>query len=157
MEDETLAAAPRPPRRAAASPTRAAGALSAVVGIVVGVVLGLILAGLIDDNPFSDANEVIYREITVRSVTANADAICWSAEPTRRDAPQECAILSLDPASNVPREGDRVVVGVVDLRAPDGVTAKQVIFAGQLGAAPGAPAATPPTDAASPSPSPTST
>ena len=80
-------------------------------------------------NPFSDANEVVFRDVIVSDVTEARDSLCWSEDPQRRDAPQECAILALDPAIEPPQPGDAVTIGIVQLRAPDGTEAQQVVHA----------------------------
>jgi hypothetical protein len=114
---------------------RARPPLFALVGLLVGVVLGLVLAGVLAGNPFSDTNRVTYQDIVVGSI--EPDRICWSADPDRRDADQECAILAVDPSLAVPQVGDSVTVGVVPMRAPDGSTFRQVAWVGGRGTSPG--------------------
>jgi hypothetical protein len=99
-------------------------------------------------NPFSSANEVAYRDVVVASVTGDADQLCWSDDPDRRDAPQTCAILALDPELEVPAAGDVVTIGVVELRPPDGAELRQVVYV-----APAAADAPVGTDVGTPTPS----
>jgi hypothetical protein len=98
-----------------------------LVGLLVGVIAGFVLAWLIGGNPFSTANEVVYREVVVNSVSPNVDQLCWADEPERRDSPQTCAILALDPELEVPEPGDTVVIGLVDFDTPDGSEFTQVV------------------------------
>jgi hypothetical protein len=98
-----------------------------LIGLAVGLVLAIVLLWVWRGNPFSAANEVRYSDVVVGSVTGDADQICWSAEPDRRDAPQTCAILALDPEIEVPEQGDLVTIGLVELRTPDGTELTQVV------------------------------
>jgi hypothetical protein len=98
-----------------------------LIGLLVGLILGIALIWGLRGNPFSSANEVVYTEVVVGSVTSQADQICWSEDPERRDAGQTCAILALDPALDVPAEGDLVTIGLVDFRTPDGAEFSQVV------------------------------
>ena len=102
----------------------------ALVGVLVGVVIGFGLAWGIGGNPLSDRNEVVYREVTVNSVSPAEDQICWADEPDRRDSPQTCAILALDPEVPVPSPGATVMIGLVDLDTPDGAEFRQVVHLG---------------------------
>ncbi len=102
----------------------------ALVGVLVGVVIGVGLAWAVGGNPLSDRNEVVYREVTVNSVSPEEDQICWADEPGRRDSPQTCAILALDPEVPVPSPGVTVMIGLVDLDTPDGAQFRQVIHLG---------------------------
>ena len=98
-----------------------------LIGAVVGVLAGFALAWAVGGNPFATANRVEYREVTVNSVSAAADQLCWADDPDRRDSPQTCAILALDPALEVPEPGDAVVIGLVELDTPDGAEFSQVV------------------------------
>lgn len=97
-----------------------------------GLIVGALLAGIgliaVGGNPFSDANDVVYREIVVSEISDAGDQICWSTEPGRRDAPQECAILAIDPAAAAPEDGERVTVGLVRLKPPVGEGVQQVVY-----------------------------
>jgi hypothetical protein len=100
-----------------------------LIGLGIGFLLGLGLAWAVGGNPFSALNEVEYIDVVVGTVTEDADQICWSDDPERRDAGQTCAILALDPALDVPEVGDAVTLGVVDIRTPDGAEFTQVVHA----------------------------
>lgn len=110
-------------------PMGGATPLGAGVG---GLVVGALLAGIglvaIGGNPFSDANDVTYRDVVVSEISDAGDQICWSTEPGRRDAPQECAILAIDPAAAAPEDGETVTIGLVRLRPPDGRGVQQVVY-----------------------------
>jgi hypothetical protein len=107
---------------------RRAGPTSLVlIGLLLGLVLGFILAWVLGGNPLSQANEVVYTEVMVGSVTEDADQICWAEDPDRRDSGQTCAILALDPELDVPEEGDVVTIGIVEFRTPDGSEFTQVV------------------------------
>lgn len=110
-----------------AAATRPAPALYVLVGLAIGVLAGFALAWLLGGNPLSAENQVSYTELTVASVSEEGDRLCWAEEPERRDSPLQCAILALDPTADVPEEGNRVVAGLVDLRAPDGTELRQVV------------------------------
>lgn len=101
-----------------------AGVIGAVVGAVALFVLIVVLAG----NPFSSTNEVQFRRITVASVTEEEDSVCWRVDPERRDSPQECAVLALDPAASLPERGERLVVGVLILDPPDGDAIRHLVY-----------------------------
>lgn len=119
------AAQPAPQRRGMGGATPLGAGLA---GLIVGALLagiGLIAVG---GNPFSDANDVVYREIVVSEISDAGDQICWSTEPGRRDAPQECAILAIDPAAAAPEDGERVTVGLVRLSPPSGDGVQQVVY-----------------------------
>ena len=120
------------PEAQAGRPRRArAGATPLGAGLA-GLIVGALLAGIgliaIGGNPFSDANDVVYREIVVSEISDAGDQICWSTEPGRRDAPQECAILAIDPAAAAPEDGERVTVGLVRLKPPTGDGVQQVVY-----------------------------
>jgi hypothetical protein len=122
----------------------AIGAGAVLAGFVLAAVLLLAIGG----NPFSDTNEVVYRDITVGSVSPGADQLCWSDRPGQRDAPQQCAILTLDPEGEVPEPGDEVTAGLVRLSTPDGEERLQIIFVSDAAATPGEqPSPEPGTDA----------
>lgn len=104
-------------------------AKAALIGGLVGFVVGLLLMIIWMGNPFSTANEIRYETLTVASVSGEQGRLCWSESPEDRDAPQECAILTLDPQSSVPEEGDTITAGLVDIGAPDGTTRTQIIYA----------------------------
>lgn len=97
------------------------------VGLLLGAVIMTVVWIAVAGNPFSDVNEVVFRDVVVSDVTESRDSLCWSQDPQRRDAPQECAILALDPALEPPQPGDALTIGVVQLRTPDGTEAQQVI------------------------------
>jgi hypothetical protein len=99
----------------------------ALLGVLFGLVVGFGAAWAVGGNPLSARNEVSYREVVVNSVSAAADQLCWADDPDRRDSPQTCAILALDPALEVPEEGDTVVIGLVELDTPDGAEFTQVV------------------------------
>lgn len=105
-----------------------------LVGLLVGAAIMAIVWLLIGGNPLSDSNEVLYREVVVADVTEERDSMCWSQDPQRRDSPQECAILALDPAVESPQPGDALTIGLVQLRPPDGTEAQQVVYAAPAGA-----------------------
>ena len=99
-----------------------------LVGLVIGALALTAVWVAVAGNPLSDANEVTYVDITVASVNETEDSVCWSENPRRRDAVQLCAILALDPKARVPEVGDRVTVGVVSLRPPDGNETRHVVY-----------------------------
>ena len=99
------------------------------VGLLIGAAIMTIVWIVVAGNPLANTNEVVFRDIVVSDVTDDLDSLCWSQDPQRRDAPQECAILALDPALEPPQPGDALTIGVVQLRAPDGTEAQQVIHA----------------------------
>jgi hypothetical protein len=98
-----------------------------LIGLLVGLVLGFAAAWLLGGNPFSQANDVVYTEVVVGSVTEEADQICWAEDPERRDSGQTCAILALDPEIEVPEQGEVVTIGIVEFRTPDGAEFTQVV------------------------------
>jgi hypothetical protein len=98
-----------------------------LIGLLVGAVAGFALAWVVGGNPLSTVNEVAYREVIVNSVSADADQLCWADDPERRDSPQTCAILALDPALDVPAPGDTVMIGLVEFDTPDGAEFTQVV------------------------------
>ena len=100
-----------------------------LVGLLLGAVIMTAIWVGVAGNPLSDANEVIFREITVADVSEPRDSICWSDDPQRRDATQQCAILALDPEQQIPDPGDLVLVGVVTLRPARGEQRLQVVYA----------------------------
>lgn len=108
----------------------AAGAM----GLLVGAAVVFVLLWIVGGNPFSSVNEVEYREIVVEDISDDGDQICWSTDPGRRDAPQDCAILTMDPAAAAPEEGERVTIGIVEVDPPDGEARTQVVYV--RGAAP---------------------
>lgn len=113
-------------------PRRPMGGATPLGAGLAGLVVGALLAGIglvaIGGNPFSDANDVTYRDVVVSEISDAGDQICWSTEPGRRDAPQECAILAIDPAAAAPEDGETVTVGLVRLRPPDGRGVQQVVY-----------------------------
>jgi hypothetical protein len=121
----------------------AIGAGAVLAGFVLAAVLLLVVGG----NPFSDTNEVVYRDITVGSVSPGEDQLCWSDRPGQRDAPQQCAILTLDPEGEAPEPGDEVTVGLVRLSTPDGEERLQIIFVSEAAATTGEPSPEPGADA----------
>jgi hypothetical protein len=125
---------------------RARPPLFVLTGLVLGVIVGFLLAALLAGNPFSTANRVTYTDITIGSL--QDDQVCWSIEPGRRDSPQNCAILALDPSLALPQVGDLVTIGIVELRTPDGDQFRQVIWMSSAGSGPfpasPAPGETPP-------------
>ena len=106
-----------------------------LVGLLIGAAIMTIVWVLIGGNPLSDSNEIVYREVVVADVTEERDSMCWSQDPQRRDAPQECAILALDPTVESPQPGDALTIGLVQLRPPDGTEAQQVVYAAPAGGA----------------------
>ena len=98
------------------------------VGLLLGAVIMTAVWVGVAGNPLSDANEVVFSEIRVADVSEARDSICWSENPARRDARQQCAILALDPEQDVPEPGDRVVVGVTTLRPSRGDQRIQVVY-----------------------------
>lgn len=109
--------------------SRANRGRAAFVALLVGLVVGIVLVWSLGGNPLSNANEVVYQEVTVGSVSEAEDQICWSTGPSDRDEERTCAILALDPQATVPSEGDDVTIGVVDISAPGGQSQRQVVFA----------------------------
>ena len=111
-------------------PRRAPGSRISVllVGLIVGA---LIMTGVwvgIAGNPLSDENEVVYEEITVTDVNLDKNTVCWSEDPSRRDAGQVCAILALDRAQQPPAPGQDVTIGTVMLRPPDEETSRYAVY-----------------------------
>lgn len=102
-------------------------------GFLVGLILGFVLAWVLGGNPFSSANEVVYTDVVVGSVSEEADRICWAEDPERRDSDQTCAILALDPELDVPQAGDTVTIGIVEFRTPDGSEFTQVVHVAPAG------------------------
>ena len=98
-----------------------------LVGLLLGAIIMTVVWVAIAGNPLSDDNEVVFRDVVISDVTEARDSLCWSEEPQRRDAPQECAILALDPAIDPPQPGDALTIGLVQLRTPDGTEAQQVV------------------------------
>jgi hypothetical protein len=126
-----------------------------LIGLLVGALAAIVLLWVLLGNPFSSANEVVYTDVVVGSVTAAADQLCWAEDPDRRDSPQTCAILALDPEIAVPEPGDVVTIGLVDFRTPNGAEFQQVVHLApaqdpDLGASPAptgtGPGGTDPTD-----------
>lgn len=101
----------------------------ALIALAVGFVLGAALIIFIGGNPFSTSNEVTYMDVTVASVSDEADTLCWTTEPSDRDEAQPCAILALDPQASVPQEGAFVTIGLVDIAAPGEQTRTQIVYA----------------------------
>lgn len=98
-----------------------------LIGLAVGLVLAVLLLWVTRGNPFSSANEVLYSDVVVGSVSDEAGRLCWAEDPDRRDSPQTCAILALDPEIEVPEPGDLVTIGLVELRTPAGDELSQVV------------------------------
>jgi phosphoribosylglycinamide formyltransferase-1 len=112
----------------------------ALIAFAVGLIAGAALLVFIGGNPFSTSNEVMYMDVTVASVSDEADTLCWTTAPSDRDDAQPCAILALDPQVSVPEQGSFVNIGVVDIAAPGEQTRTQIVYA--------APAEEEPTDPA---------
>ncbi len=110
------------------APARRLGPTSyLLIGLVIGLIAAVVLLWVTRGNPFSSANEVRYTDVVVGSVSDQADRLCWAEDPDRRDSPQTCAILALDPEIEVPVAGDRVTIGLVELRTPAGDELSQVV------------------------------
>jgi hypothetical protein len=127
MSDYSDSAYDHEPADEAGGSRRAGPTSYVLIGLLVGLIGGFILAWVLGGNPFSRANEVVYTDVVVGSVTADADQICWAEDPDRRDSGQTCAILALDPELDVPEEGDVVTIGIVEFRTPDGSEFTQVV------------------------------
>jgi hypothetical protein len=119
--DEAIATEADEPR------TRLGPTSYVLIGLLLGVIAGFGLAWLVGGNPLSTANQVEYSEVVVNSVAEDAGQLCWADDPDRRDSPQTCAILALDPTLEVPERGDTVVIGLVQLETPDGEELTQVV------------------------------
>ena len=134
-DDEPAAAAPAYARPSA---RRGAGGATPLGAGLAGLVIGALLAGigltLIGGNPFSDVNDVVYQQVVVADISEQGDVLCWPKDPQDRGSDRSCAILALDPAAAVPAEGERITVGLVRLRPPDGKVVTQAVYA--RGAAP---------------------
>jgi hypothetical protein len=118
---------PPPGNGEGAGATRLGPTAFGLIGAAIGLVLGFALAWAVGGNPFSDTNEVVYRDVIVGSITEAADQLCWAQDPDRRDSQQECAILALDPALEVPQPGQAVTIGIVEVATPDGDEFTQVV------------------------------
>lgn len=133
--DDEPAAAPAHARPAA---RRGAGGATPLGAGLAGLVIGALLAGigltLIGGNPFSDVNDVVYQQVIVADISEQGDVLCWPKDPEDRGSDRSCAILALDPAVAVPTEGERITIGLVKLRPPDGKVVTQAVYA--RGAAP---------------------
>ena len=107
-------------------PRREAGSRVSVLfaGLIVGALVMTAVWVGIAGNPLSDNNEVVYEDITVTSVNLDRNTVCWSEDPSRRDAGQVCAILALDRAQQPPTPGQDVTVGTVMLAPPDEETSR---------------------------------
>jgi hypothetical protein len=99
-----------------------------LVGLLLGAVIMTAVWVGVAGNPLSDANEIVFSDIRVADVSEARDSICWSENPARRDARQQCAILALDPEQDVPEPGDRVTVGVTTLRPTRGDQRIMVVY-----------------------------
>ena len=99
-----------------------------LAGLLVGALLAGIVLIAVGGKPFYDANDVTYREIVIEDISDAGDQVCWAREPGRRDAPQDCAILAIDPAAAQPEEGERVTIGLGRLRPPEGDSVLQVVY-----------------------------
>ncbi len=99
----------------------------ALLALLIGFVLGIMVMFLFTGNPFSSANEVSYMDVTVASIGESDDSLCWSSDPDDRDAPQECAILALDPQQQQPAVGDMVSIGIVEIAPPGQETRTQIV------------------------------
>ena len=106
-----------------------------LIGLVLGFLLGLVLLFVVAGNPFSSANEVTFREVVVGSVSPEEDTLCWSQDPDDRDQARTCAILALDPQSEVPAVGDFVTIGVVEIAPPGEESQRQVVYSAPSDAA----------------------
>ena len=98
-----------------------------LIGLLLGAIAGFALAWALGGNPLSTANRVEYGEVIVNSVAQDAGQLCWADDPERRDSPQTCAILALDPTLEVPERGDTVGIGLVQLDTPEGEELTQVV------------------------------
>ena len=105
------------------------GLIAFLLGLVLAVILFLTWTG----NPFSDTNEVEYRDVVVGPVSVEGDELCWSPEAGDPLELRECAVLALDPQEAVPSEGEQYTIGVVDLAAPGGQTRRQIVFVAPRG------------------------
>lgn len=112
-----------------------------LLGVLIGAILITILWLVVSGNPLSDANEVVYEQITVTEVGAEQDSICWSVDPRRRDAERTCAILALDPEQDTPQAGDTVLLGYVMLQPPGEEETRQAVYV-ELSVEPSEPAPT---------------
>ena len=118
-------------------PRRAPGNRFSVflVGLIVGA---LIMTGVwvgVAGNPLSDDNEIVYEDITVTSVNLDKNTVCWSEDPSRRDAGQVCAILALDRAQEPPMPGTEVTIGTVMLRPPEEEESRHAVYVSRQGSA----------------------
>lgn len=104
-----------------------------LVGLLIGAIAVTVAWVALAGNPLSDDNEVVYETITVAEVAPEADQICWSRNPERRDAERVCAILALDPEVEPPAAGDVVTIGRIDLRTPQGDEFRQVVYSSVTG------------------------
>lgn len=107
---------------------------TALVALLVGFIAGVVLVVLVGGNPLSSANEVRYLDVTVGSIGEEQDSLCWSTDPSERDASRRCAILALDPQMTVPQEGERVTIGLADIAPPGQESRSQIVYAGPVGA-----------------------
>ena len=117
-------------------PRRRRGLRTAVVALLVGLIAGIVLVVLVGGNPLSSTNEVRYLDVTVGSIGEQQDSLCWSTDPSERDASRQCAILALDPQTTVPQEGERVTIGLADIAPPGQESRSQIVYAGPAGASP---------------------
>lgn len=125
-DEPAPAAYARPARRAPGGATPLGAGLA---GLVIGALLAGIGLTLIGGNPFSDVNDVVYQQVIVADISEQGDVLCWPKDPENRGSDRSCAILALDPAAAVPEEGERVTVGLVKLRPPDGKVVTQAVYA----------------------------
>ena len=111
-------------------PRRAPGSRFSVflVGLLIGGAVMTAVWVALAGNPLSDTNEVIYENITIANVNLEKNTMCWSEDPSRRDAGQRCAILSLDRSQEPPMPGTRVTVGTVELEPPDEDVTRQAVY-----------------------------
>lgn len=125
-EEPAPAAYARPARRTPGGATPLGAGLA---GLVIGALLAGIGLTLIGGNPFSDVNDVVYQQVVVADISEQGDVLCWPKDPENRGSDRSCAILALDPAAAVPEEGERITVGLVKLRPPDGKVVTQAVYA----------------------------
>jgi hypothetical protein len=107
--------------------------VAALLAALVGFVLGVVAMWSLGGNPFSDSNEVTYRDVVVGSVGAEGDQLCWPRDPAQLDADQECAVLTLGPGVRPPDVGDEITIGVVALDPPDADARRQVVHVAPAG------------------------
>ncbi len=103
-----------------------------LTGLIIGAIAASVLWFALAGNPLSDSNEVVYQDITVASVNLDKNTVCWSEDPSRRDAGQICAILGIDRSQDPPMPGTRVTIGTVMLQPPGQEASRQAVYAAPL-------------------------